>query len=473
MNILQKIIGNTLIQILGGIITGLLGFSIGIKIANYLGVDNFGVFTFLQSYISIFVVVVNFGIEPAVLRMISRDAKNSPLILGNMLFIKFILSMATIFLALGLAYIIGFAQAKQMVLFISCLSLLSWGFGAMVVVLQERLKMFYNNLAQIISLIFFLVIILNIIQFRLNLQTIITAWVVTIFLRWGMVYFFARRQIAPVFRISRDLIRKILKEALPLAATAIATTLYFHLDVLFLSKWQKEYAVGIYGAAYRLVSFLTFIPLALTVSIYPLLSRYFVKNKAFFSELFEKSLHYMMLLAFPIAFLGAFSARRIIYFLYRPDYYSAAYVLMILVWAAAFIFLNYILSFTLIAANRQRQLLACAVLSLFINIISCIILIPHFSFIGAAWAALLTQIASFGGFIYFLYKKESIKIKLVFLPRIILVTSLASLFSILLERANFFWFIFAPPILYFLLVYGFGCIHNEDIKLLLQRSKNN
>ena len=74
------------------------------------------------------------------------------------------------------------------------------------------------------------------------------------------------------------------------------------------------------------------------------------------------------------------------------SFYDSPHTLMITAWIFAVYFIASLSNYLLINANRQKELLKINIAITFVNIGLNLILIPHYSFIGAAVATLISQV---------------------------------------------------------------------------------
>jgi O-antigen/teichoic acid export membrane protein len=179
------------------------------------------------------------------------------------------------------------------------------------------------------------------------------------------------------------------QRAFPFFAISLIAGLYANIDRLFLFSMDGSIAVGIYAAAYRIVS----VPIHLSASfhqaIFPTLSRHArLADQTKFNEALKSSIRYLTLGAVPLAIGTTALAEPIIHLIYGPAYTSGTVALQILIWAYTLEFFNPFFSRVLYVVDRQRVVMKAAVAGTVLNILLNIILIPTFSFIGAAIATL-------------------------------------------------------------------------------------
>src|SRR5687768_6896472 len=89
-------------------------------------------------------------------------------------------------------------------------------------------------------------------------------------------------------------------------------------------------------------------------------------------------------------------ALAVILLLYGRQAALSAWVLQILALACVPMFLNYLLTHTLIAVDRQRLYAVFTLLALLVNVTANLALIPSLGIRGAALATLLTELSLLG-----------------------------------------------------------------------------
>ncbi|MFH2018982.1 MAG: polysaccharide biosynthesis C-terminal domain-containing protein, partial [bacterium] len=189
--------------------------------------------------------------------------------------------------------------------------------------------------------------------------------------------------------------------ALPFAIAGIVGRLYSYSDSLIMSKLLSNQELGWWSVPYKITFAFQFIPVALSASIFPVMSSLYIEDKTKISALFEKSWRYLFMIVFPLSFGLFVLAEPAIIKLYRADYFASIPVLQILVISLIFGFLSLITGALLNATNKQRTQTTLLAVCLAVNIIINLILIPRWGIMGAATAALTSNILLWIGGFYF------------------------------------------------------------------------
>ena len=185
--------------------------------------------------------------------------------------------------------------------------------------------------------------------------------------------------------------------------------------------------------------------------------------------MFEKHFKYMLILGFPIGVGMTLLADKIVLLIFGVEYIPSVIVLQILSWTIVLIFARTAFERVLESANRQlivTEVFGCCAL---LNVILNIILIPKYSYIGAAVATLTTDFAVFAFIFvwclkigYHIPNKQLVEV----ISKVIAASLLMGLFIEYFREQNIFIVVFAAIIIYFGLILLIKGLDKEDIKLL-------
>ena len=177
-----------------------------------------------------------------------------------------------------------------------------------------------------------------------------------------------------------------------MGATAIITFAYFKLDTILLSMLQTNTDVGIYNVAYKIMENLIFFPAMLAGLILPLLSRFIYTDRAQFNDIANKTFAVFIIIIIPIVVGTWFLAPQIIAIVSGSGFEASAPVLRILVFALGCIFFGHYFNMLLVVSNAQKKLMQTLVIAALFNIILNLFLIPRYSYTGAAFTSVATEL---------------------------------------------------------------------------------
>jgi O-antigen/teichoic acid export membrane protein len=182
--------------------------------------------------------------------------------------------------------------------------------------------------------------------------------------------------------------RAWLSEGWPLFINQLLQGLFFKVDALLLPGMAGDVAAGTYAAAYKVSEGAGIVSSSFTLALFPRLSR-----DSDLSHAYRLALRLLLQFAFPAAAGVALLSEPIVALVggraYLPD---SATALAILMCYLPLSYANGLTQYVLIAAGRQRLLTGAFFLALVFNLVANVILIPRYSFVGAAWVTVASEI---------------------------------------------------------------------------------
>ncbi len=196
----------------------------------------------------------------------------------------------------------------------------------------------------------------------------------------------------------------MMNTSFPLMINLLLATVFFRIDVLLLKPMKGDTVVGYYSAALKYVDGLLIIPQYFTQAIFPLMSRYAASARDRSSTLMRAyvlSLRLLLMVALPVSVGTFFIARGLILVLgggeYLPDSMIA---LQLIIWFLPFSFINSVTQYVLIAIDQQRFLTRAFLVGVAFNVVANLIVIPVYSYRGAAVVTILSEWALLIPFYY-------------------------------------------------------------------------
>ncbi|MCA9263672.1 MAG: flippase [Planctomycetales bacterium] len=221
---------------------------------------------------------------------------------------------------------------------------------------------------------------------------LISLFVVLIFTRLLLMIYYAWAVRAhaswrPAFHAGR--FRQFASEWRVFAAENWMATIYTSLDVVILSIFHGEAAVGIYSAAWKIVRLGSVAAKSYTTAVFPVLARLHHESRERFQSLSRDTIRFMLAIALPGVVVVSVLTERIVGLLFTDEYAAAVPVLRVLIWVLLLEFLNPFLSHTLFARGLQLRSMQVAGVSLVVNLVATLLLVVQWEAWGAAVGTLL------------------------------------------------------------------------------------
>ena len=387
---IRRIAKNTFFLSASQLTGRIIGFFYFIFLARFLGVEIFGIYNFTLAFIYNFVPVADFGMERLVLRDISRRQNKTSFYLSRLLPLRFLFSLGAYIGALLLALVLG--QNLNQIIYLAVYGLFIFPLSFTYLLtsfFNAKEKMQYMAIANIASPVLTVILGITFVLFKFPLIFVFLAAVIAHSL---VALFFLLR--SPSWNLKLGWIidkvfwKKALSQSWAFAFLLILAVFYLRLSLIMIGLIKGPYVTGLYGSAFKFAEAIILIPQSLALALFPLSSRLFLQDKEKLFGIYKKGLGVLFLISLPVVLVFGLFSKFIIGFAYGSDYLAAAPVLVVLGFALVLFFLNVLPGNIIQNSPQFKKFLPWAASNFIIKLILCLILIPRFSIMGAAYAVL-------------------------------------------------------------------------------------
>lgn len=400
----MSIAKNTTILTSAMVIQRILAFVYFTLVARGIGVENIGKYSFALSFAMIFSIFVDLGLTSAMVREIARAREKIKDYVGTVFGFKVIFGVITFGLIYVVINILNYPEITRFFVYLAGIAIILDSFHLTFYGVFRGLRILkYEAIGLIIGQLFILSFGLSIVYLELPLYFLLFALILGSL--FNIIFSFSLIRIKegffpwPVY--NKKIFLFLGRIAFAFALAGIFVKIYSYIDTVLLSYLKGDLAVGWYSIPIKLTLAFQFIPMALVASLYPTLSYYFKNSHDRLLITFEKGIKYLIILAVPLSFGIGILADKIILSLYGPDFSPSIIPLRILVIGLVFAFLSFPVGSLLNACNKQKIQTIILGLTMVLNIILNLILIPRFGVIGTSITATVSYIFLFTtGIIY-------------------------------------------------------------------------
>ncbi len=449
-------------------VVAFLLLALSVVIARTLGDVAFGKYSFVIALTAIFAIFSDLGYNTLMVREVARDPAQAGRYLKNILGIRLVLSLIIFTAIVIIINATGYhADMKNLIYVFAIYTLILSISDVFKMVFRASERMQYESAITMISNIVRVVLGVSVLLRGYGLMGIALVFLLYSLLDLLLSFLVCKtRFVRPGVALDPGFWKGTVMVALPMGLVTILSLVYARTDTIMLAIMDGVAVVGWYNAAYNLVLGFTPIPHLFMNAILPLMSRLYVSSKDSLVMGYEKALTYLLISGLPIAMGMSLLADEIILLLYGEGFANSVIALEILAWDVLLIFICLPLGFMLVAINRQNRMAVivggCALLNIVLNLI----LIPGFSYIGAAIATLITETVLFLAYFYviskYLYKLPLHKIVM----RPLIATAVTALFIHLCSGLNLVVIIIYATVLYLVVLYLIGGFDKKDRRLL-------
>lgn len=375
------------------------GLLIGVWVARYLGVTQYGQFNYAMAYVSLFSPIAMLGLNDLVVRNLVRNPTHGNDILGT----AFVLQIISSLLAFGAPVVIAGVIFPDDTLFKDLIFIFALGFlmqpisNVLSYWFESQLQSKHSVLARNWALIIVSIAKIGLILWGASLVNFAWANTLQTMIFTLIIYhlYTKTRKSIKAWKFNGEQARLLLKDSWPLIISGLAVMIYMRIDQIMLSNMIGPDENGIYSAAVRLSELWYFLPVALGASLFPAIVRTReMRSEKTYNERMQLFFDVMTLSSYIIVIPLTIFAPLLIQILYGPAYAGSGGILRIHVWAFLFVSLGVSRSRWLIAENMTGISMISTILGAVVNIGINYLLIPKYTGAGAAWATFVSYAVS-------------------------------------------------------------------------------
>lgn len=192
-------------------------------------------------------------------------------------------------------------------------------------------------------------------------------------------------------RGDRALAKRVMRRAGPVMLHLVLGLALYNSDLLFLRALRSSADVGIYAAAYTLISFAGNLGVAYGMSLMPSLAA-LPRGGPQQRALYHTAVLHSAAIAVPTFVGGVFVAPDVMRLVFGGQYAEGGPILQILLASIPIFTVRLIVFFALVVHAGEQSLVRAIVEALFANIVLNLVLIKALGTIGAAWATVATEV---------------------------------------------------------------------------------
>jgi len=392
-----KIEKNAIILILSEVLVKVIGLSITIAVARMLGVEDFGLLAYAYALAGICLVVPDFGFNRLTVRELSRRTSRASRFLVNISAFKAILYLPAAATCTFIVFFNSQDYSRLLVVMVVFLVLATQNHMLFAcsffraIQKMEREGMVRLTLAALSLLTGIAVLFMG---FGLK-ALVVSRLAVSVLCLFLSILFLHRDLGVSLVKVSWRYSKTLIAMSTPLAIFTIFVTVYSFLNVVILGFIKGDIETGYYTAGLKIITLFSIVSRGLAEASLPALSKYWREDSIAFQQASQKSMRHLLLLAIPLA-AGVFllGGKAIILF-FGTEFIPSVYVIKILAFSLIPDFLNTILAAILISMNREKVAMEATGVGAVIALGFCIMLIPRWGAVGAAYAWLTAETVVF------------------------------------------------------------------------------
>ncbi|MCC2631323.1 MAG: polysaccharide biosynthesis protein [Patescibacteria group bacterium] len=394
MGYARRVAYNTVIQIGGRFITTAVSLATVSFLNGGLYAEGWGLYVAVTTFLGFFSVIADMGINLLYLQEISKYPERGEKVTATFLGFRLVTAIVIFAFAPLIAHFIPVYQPLTTAIWIASLGQFFLILNQIFVsIFQANLQMARAMATDIIGRVLILVGVIAVFKYVGSNQLEAVLWVVAGGSLLNMICSYVLARPFHKIRISFDFSvwPSIFIRVLPLAAMSVLGMIHFKADSVILTFYKPAIDVGIYGNAYKIMEVMVTLPAMFAGGLFPAMNQAVLKKDPSFSSFIQKAFDLLLFAVVPLIMVMVVLAPYLMGLLTRTNVFEAARSLQILSFALVPLFVGSLIAHVLIASEKQKELSVVSLIAVIMNIGLNILLIPHYSYYGAAVATLTTE----------------------------------------------------------------------------------
>ncbi len=380
------------VQVAGRIANLALGVVVTSIIARTLGSSGFGEWS---TIFAITQIATNFGelaLTPVAVNRAASQPDRQGQWLGALVSLRLVLAVPTTIFALAGVLLIAPSQSAKLAGVLIVATILVGAPTAINAIFQLRVRNDITIAIMTLNSVLWGAGAIAVVLLTKSIAALAAVFLVVSAITTCVTIARARRLVSVRLAGSSELWRGLLRVGLALGAAGMLVTLYVKLDQVLVFVYAGSRQAGLYGAAYRILDQIQFIPSSVMTTLFPLIATAYPSERERVQRLLQAAAEYLTMASLPALAFTLVAAGPIIELLFGAQYAQAAPALPILMGAFVSISFGYLAGNMVVILELQHRFLRYAAIGLLVNASLNMVLIPRYGFLAAAWITLLTEL---------------------------------------------------------------------------------
>ena len=368
------------------------GLFVGIWVARYLGPEQFGVFSYAVAFVSIFSTVAKLGLDSIVVRHLVNTPESRDGYLGTVFWLKLVGAVIALTLITLATEITNNEHKTNLYIFIIASGFIFQPFEVVDFYFQSKVLSKFVSICKITQLLFSSLLKVYFVFTGADLICfVVVSLIDQVTLAISLYLAYRHQKVGGFYRnFDLDIAKLLLKDSWPLIVSGIVLMIQARADQLMIKETIGNTELGYYSSAMRLVEVFGFVPMIITMSLFPAIvnakkiSHTLYENRIF--NLYRLMTLLFLIIAIPISVFG----NQIIIFLYKDAFAPAGSLLSLMVLRLLFTNFGVVRGAYLMTENLMTYSLITITIGTLANVLLNYYWIPSFHSVGAIWASLLS-----------------------------------------------------------------------------------
>lgn len=397
LNPKARLVASNLFWAAAGKVVTLLGsLFVGIVIARYLGPEQYGLMSYVVSFVALFQIVASFGLDNIEIREESKPQNDVGAILGTAMTLRGILAVLVVVATIATSAMMEADKTITAYVAIYSLSVIGQCFilyrNYFTAIVENEYIAKSQILATLIGVTLKVILLLN----NATLACFIFVTALDYFFQAiGYIISYKKRaKERPKWHFDRKLAVYLLKESFPLLLTSAAVLVYQRIDQVMIGRLIDKESVGYFSVASRMVDVIIYLPQIAVQTVMPLLIRIREQDERQYRERAQTFMGLTVWGTGLFSLAVSLIAQPAITLLFGDAYANAIPILQILSFKAMALALSIVAGQMLIIEGLQRWAIFRDSLGCVVCITLNYLFLPRYGAVFAAVSAILSNLTA-------------------------------------------------------------------------------
>lgn len=470
MSLTRQVAHNTIVQMIGKVISTFLGVVAIAMMTRYLGAEKFGWYTTTITFLQFVGILTDFGLIPVTAQMLSEGKHESKKLFQNLFGFRLVTALICFGVAPLISLFFNYPVEVKIAIAINSLAYIGIALNQVFVgYYQHRLKMHVQAIAEVAGRTTIVVGLYGVMFFGASFLPVMIVLTLANLVHTCILFFTVQKETSLRPRFDWDIFRSIAHKMWPIALSIIFNVVYLKGDILLLTFYRSQTEVGIYGSAYRVIDILTQTAMLFMGVTLPLLTSVYARHlHADWQKRYQKIFEALLMMAAPILVGTFLLSTPLMRLIAGQEFIAAGVPLRILSLAVFGVYLGAFFGHVAVAMNEQKRTIWIYATTAVLTLTGYLIFIPLYGMIGAAWMSVFSELLV--GILLGLVVHRVAKVKLNLLPfiKIILASGIMGGILFLVKDWPVLVLILLGAVVYGGVLLLSGALTKETVKEILR-----
>lgn len=390
----EKVVRNVVWAVTGKVVTLLGGLLVGIFVARYLGPEQYGLMSYVMSYVALFQVLASFGMDQIEIREESKSPEERDKIIGTAFTLKIGFAIITMLLVAITAWIFEADPFTKWMIILYSASMVANSFGVIRNYFTSLVWNEYIVKTEITRTFIGAGIKVGLLLLHAPLVCFVAATLFDTMLIAGGYLVAYLRKISSIkkWTFDKERAKYLVRQSFPMLLSGAAIIVYNKIGEVMLGNMLDKASVAYYSVASRFVEICIFIPTIISQTITPILVKHHESDIDLYNKQTKIYCSTITWCSIIVAIITCLISMPLIKYTFGTSYIASVPVLQVLSFKAIGAALMQSSGQMIIIEGLQKYAVLRNAIASIVCILSNLILIPLIGVIGVAISGVISFI---------------------------------------------------------------------------------